>query len=108
MKIRGLFAPLVLGAAIGLATAPARAQVVDPCTVLTCMAGISGSGLSGGPGCVPATDVFFSIVVFDPSYDPGATSTARRAYLMTCQPGADNPINVGWVNSIIGIWGEIP
>jgi hypothetical protein len=106
MKLRALFAPLVLGAAIGLTTTPVHAQVVDPCTVYTCMTGISGSGLSGGPGCTPATAAFFAIVVFDPYYDAAATSLARRTYLMTC-PGANVATNEGWLNAIISEWGTV-
>ncbi|HET6806343.1 MAG TPA: hypothetical protein VFH59_12980, partial [Frateuria sp.] len=76
---------LALGlAASGLATAPVRAQNVDPCTVYLCMAGISGAGASGGPACVPGTTYFFSLVVFDPTFDAPATSQLRRTYLMTC------------------------
>ena len=54
-----------------------RCQIAGPGTVHTCMAGmadVSGMGIGGGPGCVPATTVFFSLVVFDPYDDAAATA----------------------------------
>ncbi|MGN2246184.1 hypothetical protein ACFWZ3_05775 [Frateuria sp. GZRR35] len=99
---------LALGAAAaGLTTAPVHAQSVDPCTVYTCMAGISGAGASGGPACVPATTYFFSLVVFDPWFDAPATSQLRRTYLMTC-PGANVATNAALLNAIIAEWGAVP
>jgi hypothetical protein len=71
------------------------------------MAGISGAGASGGPACVPATTYFFSLVVFDPMFDPGATAELRRTYLMTC-PGANVPSNAVLLNAIIAEWGAVP
>jgi hypothetical protein len=107
MKLRVLLINAVLGVA-GLTLAlTARAQAVDPCTVYLCMAGMSGAGASGGPGCVPATTYFFSIAIFDPYFDAPATSMARRQYLMGC-PGASAPTNAALLNAIIGRWGMVP
>ncbi|MBP1475772.1 hypothetical protein J7I44_15805 [Frateuria sp. MAH-13] len=86
---------------------PVHAQSVDPCTVYTCMAGISGAGASGGPACVPATTYFFSLAVFDPWFDAPATSQLRRTYLMTC-PGANVATNAALLNAIIAEWGTVP
>jgi hypothetical protein len=108
MNVRSLFAPLALTAAMSMASSSAHAQAVDSCTVMMCMAGISGSGLSGGVGCVPATNAFFAIAIYDPSFDPGATSAARRTFLMTCPGVTKNPQDRAWVTTIISIWGEIP
>ena len=108
MKLRALFAPLALAAAIALTAEPAHAQVVDPCTVYTCMAGISGTGLSGGPGCTPATAVFLAISVYDPSFDPGATSLARRSYLTVGCPMASFATNAAILEAIMATWGEVP
>jgi hypothetical protein len=94
-------------AASGLTVAPVHAQSVDPCSVYTCMAGVSGAGASGGAACVPATTYFFSLVVFDPWFDAAATSQVRRMYLMTC-PGADAATNAVLLNAIIAEWGSVP
>jgi len=107
MKLRTRLAPLVLASAIALTAAPVRAQSVDPCTVYACMAGISGFGASGGPGCAPANAVFFAIVVFDPLFDPVSTSLARRTFLMSC-PGANVATNEAILQAIIGLWGSVP
>src|SRR5690348_18059380 len=78
MKLRVLCATLAFGALGMMTMAPVHAQSVDPCTVYTCMAGISGSGASGGPGCTAATDYFFgALVVFDPYFD--APDTDRKS-----------------------------
>jgi hypothetical protein len=71
------------------------------------MAGISGSGTSGGPACTPATTYFFSLVVFDPYFDAPATSQLRRGYLMTCL-GATTATNAVVLNTIITEWGSVP
>jgi len=82
MKLRAVFATLAFGTTVGLITTPAHAQSVDPCTVYMCMAGISGIGASGGPGCAPAL-VFWDVpapglAVYDEmGFDPFA-SFARR------------------------------
>lgn len=106
MKLRAPLLNLVLGTA-ALVMTPARAQVVDPCTVYACMAGMSGAGASGGPGCGPATTLFFSIAIFDPYFDAPATSMARRHYLASC-PGADASTNAALLNAIIAQWGSVP
>lgn len=106
MNLRALFAAFACVAA-GLAIDSARAQSADPCTVYMCMAGISGAGKSGGPGCTSATTTFFSIVVFDPYFDAAATSMLRRQYLMTC-PGATTATNAALLNAIIAEWGSVP
>jgi len=107
VKPRTCSAFLATVAAAGLAVAPVRAQSVDPCTVYTCMAGISGAGTSGGPACIPATTYFFSLVVFDPVFDAAATAELRRAYLMTC-PGANVTTNAAVLSAIIAEWGAVP
>ena len=105
MQLQSLFATVCFGAA--LMAPAAEAQVVDPCMVYTCMAGISGAGAGGGSGCVPATGAFFSIVVFDPYYDAAATSRLRRLYLMSC-PGANVATNAALLSAIIAEWGWVP
>jgi hypothetical protein len=105
MKLRSLFTTLALGTAI-LIGSPAHAQGSDPCSVYTCMAGVSGSGASGGPDCVAPSITFFMIQVWDPYYDPGATSAARQEFLTTC-PGADEPTNAAILEDIISIWGTL-
>lgn len=105
MKLRAFLITTALGAVV-LTTTAARAQSVDPCSVYTCMAGISGLGGTGGPACAPAIDMFFSIVIFDPWYDASATAMARRTFMMTC-PGADTATNAAILNAIIAKWGYI-
>lgn len=106
MKSRALILTLALGV-VGLTNTTAYAQSVDPCSAYACMAGISGVGTTGGPACAPATELFFSIVIFDPYFDAPATATARREYLMTC-PGANVATNAAILNAIIAEWGYIP
>jgi hypothetical protein len=106
MKLRALFTTIALGAG-SLICAPTHAQSIDPCAVYTCMAGISGAGASGGPACTPATTYFFSLQIWDPDFDPGATSALRRSYLMTC-PGAQVATNAALLNAIIAEWGSVP
>lgn len=108
MKLRAIFSPLAVFATALIAAAPAHAQVVDPCTVFTCMAGISGSGLSGGVGCTPATAIFFAIQVWDPEFDPSATSLARRTYLTEGCPKGAVGLNEGVLEEIMTEWGEVP
>lgn len=105
MQLRRVFATLSLGAT--LSVTPTHAQAVDPCTVYTCMAGISGNGAGGGPGCVLATNVFFAIAVFDPYYDAAATAQLRRQFLTAC-PGASVATNVAVLNAIIARWWWLP
>lgn len=107
MKLHPLFVVLAFGTIAALAIAPVRAQSVDPCTVYTCMAGMSGSGTTGGPACTPATNYFFSLVVFDPYFDAPATAQLRRQYLMTC-PGANVATNAAILHAIIAEWGSVP
>ncbi len=106
MKLRAFLIAAVLGG-IALSNTTAHAQSIGPCSVYTCMAGISVPGATGGPACVPAIDLFFSIVIFDPWYDAPATATARREYMMTC-PGADLTTNAAILNAIIAEWGYVP
>ena len=108
MKLRVLCATLAFGALGMMTMAPVHAQSVDPCTVYTCMAGISGSGASGGPGCTAATDYFFGVlVVFDPYFDAPDTAQVRRNYLATCQ-GSNYESNAAILNSIITTWYAVP
>lgn len=105
MKLHTVLAPLAFGLSIAAGlSVPARAQAPDPCTVFICMAGISGSGSDGGPGCIAPKQTFFGIQIWDPKYNPSATSAARRMYLMGC-PSATT-VNAGILNAIIAIWGE--
>ena len=108
MKPRALFTTLTtFSTALGLTLAPAHAQSVDACTAYTCMAGLSGQGVTGGPTCTPATSYFFSLVVFDPYFDAPATAQLRRQYLMTC-PGAQVANNANILQAIIAPWGYVP
>lgn len=104
MKLPTLFITLALGAAASLSTAPVHAQ--DACPSYLCMAGMAGSGTTGGPGCAAPTQAFFSIIVVDEEgIDFPATSAARRIYLMTC-PGATTATNATILNTIITKYGE--
>ena len=108
MKLRVLCATLAFGVLGMMTMAPVHAQSVDPCTVYTCMAGISGSGASGGPGCTAATDYFFGVlVVFDPYFDAPDTAQVRRNYLATC-PGSNFESNAAILNSILTTWYAVP
>jgi len=106
MKLRPLLAALAISAT-GLTAGIAHAQGADPCSVFTCMAGISGSGTTGGPACTAPIVAFHAIQVWDPEFDSGATATARRQFLMTC-PGTQVATNVAIVNAIIAQWGYSP
>ncbi len=107
MKLRNVFASLALCAMTAFASTSARAQGVDPCSTYMCMAGISGFGATGGPICSASYTTFFLMQVWDPWFDPEATSTLRRGYLMSC-PGANGPTNEGILSEIIAIWGMVP
>jgi hypothetical protein len=106
MKLRSLFTTLAVGTAI-LVGSPAHAQAGDPCSVYTCMAGISGDGLTGGPACSAAYVTFFSMQVWDPYYDAGATASWRRGYMMAC-PGANFATNEGILQEIVDVWMWVP
>lgn len=108
MKLHTRFSTIVfaLSVGIGLST-PARAQAPDPCTVYLCMAGMSGSGTTGGPGCAGAVATFFSIQVWSPWFNGPATAMARQTYLMSC-PGATTGTNAAIMSAIISQWGQVP
>ncbi|OOG44975.1 hypothetical protein B0E52_06555 [Rhodanobacter sp. C06] len=106
MQSRTLLAALAIGA-IGLTVGNAHAQAADPCTVYTCMAGVSGVGTPGGAACTAPIAAFHAIQVWDPEFDSGSTATARRQFLMTC-PGVQEPTNLAILNAIIAQWGYSP
>lgn len=106
MKLHSLLAAIAISTA-GLTIGTAHAQGVDPCSVYTCMAGISGSGASGGPACTTPIAFFHSMQVWSPHFNSGATASWRRRYLMTC-PGAQLPTNLAILNAIIAEWGYTP
>lgn len=106
MKLRCMLTTLVIGVT-GLAISPARAQGPDPCSVFTCMAGVSGSGTTGGPACTAPIATFHAIQVWSPHFNSGATAAARRRFLMTC-PGAKLATNLAILNVIIAKWGYRP
>jgi hypothetical protein len=105
-------ATLTIGLGLGL-SAPVHAQAFDPCTVYMCMAGISGEGATGGPGCAPA--LFFwhdvapaGLAVYDYfGFDAPASYALREAYLSSC-PGADYLSNAAIVQEILAEWGSEP
>jgi len=99
-----------LGTAIAalVAIAPLRAQGVDPCTVYTCMAGISGTGATGGPACAPALAFWHGVLaVYSPVFNPPASAARRASYLRTC-PGASYAGNATILEAIIAAWGWAP
>lgn len=98
---------IIATAVAGLALNPARAQTGDPCSVYACMAGLSGVGATGGPGCTASVTAFHAIQVWDPYFDSAATATARREFLMKC-PGIQEPTNAAIVSAIIAEWGYAP
>ena len=106
MQPRTLLTTLVISA-VGLTIAPARAQTADPCSVYTCMAGVSGVGTPGGTACTAPIVAFHAIQVWDPEFDSGSTAAARRQFLMTC-PGVQEPTNLAILNIIIAQWGYSP
>ena len=103
MKLQALSITLIL-AACSLATS-ARAQSVDPCTIYTCMAGISGVGATGGSGCIPATNYFFAdLVVWDyEGFDASATAALRTIYMNFC-PGAQFASNEAILQTIVNTY----
>lgn len=109
MQRLNLLIVLALGS-VALAVAPvAKAQSVDPCSVYTCMAGISGVGASGGAACEPSTNLFFeSLVVYDEEgFDAPATAALRYSYLMTC-PGSQYATNAVILAGIVNVWYDTP
>lgn len=114
MKLSTVFATIAVGTAVGLVSTAAHAVVIDPCTVYVCMAGISGSGLSGGPACAPALVYWhapapagLAVYVYG-VFVPPASAAMRGAFLKTCEPGLDAPTNVAWYEAIIALWGSTP
>lgn len=107
MKLHTLVITVALGATC-LTIAPIHAQTVDPCTVYMCMAGISGAGASGGPGCIPSLTYWHTaLAVYSPYFNPPASAVRRKAYLMTC-PGATTATNTAVLGAIITEWGSVP
>ena len=106
MQPRTLLTTLAISAA-GLSIAPTHAQTADPCSVYTCMAGVSGVGTPGGAACTAPIVAFHAIQVWDPEFDSGSTAAARRQFLMTC-PGVQEPTNLAILNIIIAQWGYSP
>lgn len=102
-------AVVVLAAGIFLSPL-GRAQSIDPCSVHMCMAGISGQGASGGPGCAPATNFFFgSLVVWDWSgFDMPATWALRYIYMNYCPGVAAAPANQAIAAGIAYTWYSVP
>lgn len=113
MKLPSLLVVLAVGATTTLAITPAHAQSVTPCDVYTCMAGISGSGTTGGPGCAPALAYWHApsptgLAVWTTyGFVAPASATLRRTYLSTC-PGANVATNAAILNAIISQWGSVP
>jgi hypothetical protein len=106
VKPRALLAVITISAT-GLTVGPVHAQTADPCSVYTCMAGISGAGATGGPACAAPIAVFHAIQVWSPNFNSVATAAARRNFLMTC-PGAQVATNLAILNAIIAEWGYSP
>lgn len=106
MKLRVLLTAFVISVT-GLTVDSAHAQAADPCSVYICMAGISGSGATGGAACVDPIAAFHAIQVWSPYFNSPATAAARRRFLMTC-PGAQAPTNRAILNAIIAQWGYSP
>lgn len=107
MKIRALALGLLFGVA-ALCDTPAHAQTVDPCTVYTCMAGISGFGASGGPACAPAIAYWHSaLAVYSPAFNPPASAAVRKAYMASCE-GGDTASNAAVFAAIMSTWGSEP
>ena len=108
MRVRAPGLVLGIGTAAMLAVMPLRAQRVDPCTVYTCMAGLSGSGAGGGPACAPALAYWHgALAVYSPLFNPPASAARRRAYLGSC-PGARYAGNAAILETIIATWGWVP
>jgi hypothetical protein len=108
MFLRTLFVTLAVAVAAGLSIAPAHARAVTPCEVYTCMAGISGAGATGGPGCGPSIAYWHTaLAVYSPYFNPPASALRRRTYLMTC-PGAHVATNAALLGTIISTWGYVP
>ncbi len=84
----------------GIGSACAQ-DVLGPCVVVLCLAGKMEGG-DGGPGCTPAEQIYFNIRVFDPYYDPGATSAARMVYLEGC--ATEHLGQKEAVNAMYGTW----
>ncbi|MFK2877530.1 hypothetical protein [Rhodanobacter hydrolyticus] len=106
MQLRTLLATLTISVA-GLTIGTAHAQGSDPCSVYTCMAGISGVGTSGGPACTAPIATFHAIQVWDPEFDSGSTAASRRQFLMQCKL-VQLPTNLAILNDIITQWGYSP
>lgn len=80
---RHLVAGLLAVAGVFSVGSASAQDVAGPCVAVLCLAGKMTGG-DGGPGCVAAEQIYFNIRIFDPYYDPGATSVARMAYLQGC------------------------
>ena len=111
MKLRSVFATLAFGTAVGLITAPTHAQNAVACTLYMCMAGISGVGASGGPGCIPSLALWNAptpagLAVYDESgFDGLASYPVRETYLTVGCPQASIATNAAILQSIMNQWG---
>jgi hypothetical protein len=106
MKLSTLLTAITISTT-ALIVGSVHAQGVEPCSVYTCMASVSGVGTPGGPACTTPIAAFHAIQVWDPEFDSGSTAAARRKYLMTC-PGVEVPANLAILNTIISKWGYTP
>ncbi|MFA1262790.1 hypothetical protein ACCQ21_07550 [Xanthomonas axonopodis pv. desmodiigangetici] len=108
MTLRSMVTTVALAAALGLGLSyPVRAQTADPCSVFICMAGVIGAGVSG-PDCTTPIAAFHAIQVWSPAFNPPATATARRQFLMTCQGVVTEPVNQATLELIIAKLGYTP
>jgi hypothetical protein len=78
---------LLVATVLAMPIVPPAAQAT-PCGSVLCLGGLVTGGL-GGPACVAQTADFFAIQVWDPYFDPIATSSAREAFLYSC-PDVEN------------------
>jgi hypothetical protein len=97
-----------------LRKAGATIQGAEPCTLYLCMAGISGTGSSGGPACDAPIAYWHAsapmgiTVSGSSSFDAPDSLGLRRAYLSSC-PGATNtPQNAAILQTILDVWGSAP
>ena len=114
MKAMSYVAPLTL--ALGLTfTLNAHAQAPvppTPCAVYLCMAGQTGVGLSGGPGCALSIAYWHApapagLAIYTPKFNPPLTRTNRNRYLGRCS-GASYASNSAIRSAIMATWGSVP
>jgi hypothetical protein len=83
MKIKKTFVSVMVGLVLSQAVLAAGGTAEPSCAQVICLS--PAKGTPAPQECFPIRAVYFSMVVYDPSFDAGATNDIRSAFLETCR-----------------------